>query len=89
MKFDTKTHKVIIESLDGEEIDAYIDFLTGEIARHEGAIEDAYDCIVLCERDGYVRRKALIKLYESAIVRHQKDIKSSEECIKRARGLRK
>jgi len=89
MIFNTDTHKVIIETLDGEEIEAYIDFLTGEIARHEEAIDDAYDYIVLCERDGYGRRKALIKLYESAIIRHQEDIKSSEECIKRARGLRK
>jgi len=89
MKFDTRTHKAIIETLNGEEVGAYIDFLTGEIARHEDAICDAYDCIVLCERDGYVRRKALIKLYESAIVRHQEDIRSSEECIRKARGLKK
>ena len=44
MKFD-ETNKVIIDTLDRNEANAFIKFLQSEIARHEEDIENAYDLI--------------------------------------------
>ena len=87
MKFDSNC-KAIIESMNGLELEAYIDFLRGtEIPRHRRDMVMKFEdnqWIREHELMGTVYDRTMIKLNQSAIYRHRLDIKSTRECILRA-----
>ena len=86
-------NKAIIPTLMGDEIKAYCDFLGGEVLRHHKAIENDEWSVEYNRRaskkylDVKVYCDAIIELRKSAIKRHKKDIKETNENIKRARAL--
>ena len=85
MKFDERTHKAIIKTLEGDEVKAYIDFLNSELYRHEVAVDEA-KTYLFPATDTY--RKARNRLWDSAIERHEEDIEQIDENIKQAKLLK-
>lgn len=87
MKIDSNC-KAIIESMNWHELTAYEDFLVEEIERHQKETKR------LVKNNRWWRHwtkpvindyyTTSLKLYQTAIYRHRKDIKSTRECILRA-----
>ncbi len=50
MEFNSKSHKVIIDSLNYAEAGAFIKFLQSEILRHKDDIQQAKDLIALVRK---------------------------------------
>lgn len=77
MEFNEKTHKVKIETMDSWELADYITFLQIEKYRHMNDIKQCQMYLRLTPRE------PLRKFFDSAIRRHEEDIKSIDElCIK-------
>ena len=85
MKFDKRTHKAIIETLEGDEVEAYIDFLKAELWRHKVAIDEA-ESYHFSIATTYLRARN--RLWASAIERHEEDIRQIDENIKQAKMLK-
>lgn len=85
-----KDHKAIISSLEGDEVDAYIDFLEDEVGRHEVAIEGAECNIRIHIKYGCSLEydNATTEFYNSAIKRHLEDIRMINENIRQAKMLK-
>ena len=92
MKFNAQC-KAEIDSMNSEELRAYVDFLIIEIERHSDEVhsllEDNLDnrkCIAETTSFGEDATYLLttIKLNQSAIYRHRQDIAGTRECILRA-----
>ena len=49
MIFNTKTHMVIIDTMDKSEASSFVKFLKSEIIRHGDDIKQAYDLIKVVE----------------------------------------
>ena len=79
MKFDKKTHKVDIKTLNKDEALAYIWFLEYERKRHNGNIKDLRNGALFLNRN---RQSFLC----SAILRHQGDIKDIDKIISKVKA---
>ncbi len=88
MKFG-KDHKAILSTLEGDEVEAYINFLTREKIRHQQAIDDSGEAIAHFADDKTVWARTVVKLEQSAIRRHEHDINQAEERIRKTRELQK
>jgi len=88
MKFDPKTHKVIIETLNKTEAKAYVTFLAGEEVRHHMNIYECADCIEKHRRGGDTEfDRASIQFWQSAVSRHLDDISDIKALIEKVREL--
>ena len=82
MKFNKTTHKVIIASLTPIEARAYVEFLLEERARHYKEIGKGKQRILYLNHRSMMVSIASIEFWQSAITRHQGDIKEIDYLIK-------
>ena len=75
MRFDKKTHKVDIKTLNKEEAEDFIWFLEKERWRHLAHIDEIKDILPYLNA-------TLKRLHQSAILRHQEDIKDIDRILK-------
>ena len=86
--------KAVIESMNDVALNAYIFFLEVEIRRHRRQVLDKLKKNSILrhynreDTSAYnnVFRRVLIRLNQTAIWRHRKDIKSSRLCVENARA---
>lgn len=81
MKFNKRTHKVIIDTLNKEESQDFITFLEIERDRHMIDIRGAGLWLEKCKSN-----KTLVQLFESEMLRHCEDIDSIDRLIKKVKG---
>ena len=87
MEFD-KDHKVKFETLNEDEARAFLYFLEDEKYRHIEDVESASDMIEDIKRHGNDNSRidsASIEFEESAIARHQDDIKDIDKLIEKVK----
>jgi len=79
MEFNEETHKVILDSMDTREAQAYRAFLMDERQRHVKDIKDMQEKINwLMENDVH---NPIYRFYISAINRHDEDLRDIDELL--------
>ena len=79
MRFNRRTHKVVIETLTKEEARVFVDFLSDEVKRHKKCIEEA-DFM-------WCMRPVISEIYESATIRHEGSISNILKKIEEVKEL--
>jgi len=80
MKFDSN-HKVLLDSLVGTEVDAYIDFLHAERMRHQSEIKKCTEMVEKPYSNDLYYDHAMREFYGSALNRHNEDIRQIDELL--------
>ena len=80
MKFNPKTHKVIKETMDKEEAQAYIDFLCEEWERH---VNESYRLVGLIHT---LIEDGTTPFRQSALNRHLQDIEDIDKLIPKVKA---